>query len=316
MDTYQIYTIEYEQREASTEDFFLRDVTHDKVMMSYYIWAIVGSSKTVIVDTGYTEEVVAFANNIHNLDGGSHVSGFRSALTRTMNNYARSNNLLKGTQSPSGEDFREGLTAVIAVKLPDPKFEAQTKVKLLNPEVETFLQQVMNEQFGNYFEEHPADAKRIVQKGLQAAQAREAARIAAMPLESVIVHDCRAARFTDHGPTRRGTPVLISDVLDGAEVLLAAGDIRHHYFSGYSNPSKDILPGIAAFETIERNHSLSLEPESTFGRHPWHPLPARRTNPLAEDMIEAFDRAIGELPREVHGKDRLLERNAKHITRV
>jgi nickel-dependent lactate racemase len=140
---------------------------------------------------------------------------------------------------------------------------------------------------------HRADTagnRRIVE------EAREAARRAGMPLEPVVVHDGRAARFTDHGPTRRGTPILLSDVLDGAEVLLAAGDIRHHYFAGYSNPTKNVLPGIAAFETIERNHSLSLEPDSTFGRHPWHPVPARRTNPVAEDMIEAFDRAVGDRP--------------------
>ena len=79
---------------------------------------------------GYAENIVAFANNIHNLDGGTHISGFRSGLTRTLNSYARKNNLHKGKQLPTGDDLREGLTAVISVKLGDPRFEAQTKIKL------------------------------------------------------------------------------------------------------------------------------------------------------------------------------------------
>ncbi len=124
---------------------------------------------------GYTEEVSAYANNIHNMDGGTHVSGFRSALTRTMNNYAKVNNLLKG-EPPSGEDFREGLTAVISVKLPDPKFEAQTKVRLMNPEIGSFVETTVNELLGQFLEENPAVAKQVVNKGIQAALAREAAR--------------------------------------------------------------------------------------------------------------------------------------------
>ncbi len=125
---------------------------------------------------GYTENVSCFANNIRNIDGGAHLSGFRSALTRTMNAYAKKENLIKGNLVTTGEDFREGLTAVISVKVPEPQFEAQTKVRLMNPEVETFVTQTVNEQFANFLEEHPADAKRIIQKGVQAAQAREAAR--------------------------------------------------------------------------------------------------------------------------------------------
>jgi DNA gyrase subunit B len=125
---------------------------------------------------GYTENVSCFANNIRNIDGGTHLSGFRSALTRTMNFYAKKENLIKGDLTTSGEDFREGLTAIIAVKVPEPQFEAQTKVRLMNPEVETFVTQVVNSQFATFLEEKPADAKRIVLKGIQAAQAREAAR--------------------------------------------------------------------------------------------------------------------------------------------
>ncbi|MGD2108664.1 MAG: DNA gyrase subunit B [Phycisphaerae bacterium] len=124
----------------------------------------------------YTENIVCFANNIPNVHGGTHMSALKTSVSRVASGYARKNNLVKGNTNVTGDDWREGLTAIVSVKLRDPKFEAQTKVKLLNPEVETFLQQLLNERLGNYFEEHPAEAKRIVQKGLQAAQAREAAR--------------------------------------------------------------------------------------------------------------------------------------------
>jgi len=125
---------------------------------------------------GYTENVLVFANNIRNIDGGTHLSGFKTALTRTMNYYARSNNLLKNGQAPSGDDLREGLTAVVAVKLSEPHFEAQTKVRLTNPEVGSFVETTVNEQLGHYLEEHPAESKRILNKAIQAAAAREAAR--------------------------------------------------------------------------------------------------------------------------------------------
>ncbi len=125
---------------------------------------------------GYTENVVAFANNIHNLDGGTHVSGFRSALTRSLNNYAKNNNLLKTNYTPTGDDWREGLTAVISVKLSNPQFEAQTKVRLMNPEMGGFVETTVNELLGQFLEENPSVAKQIVNKGLQAATAREAAR--------------------------------------------------------------------------------------------------------------------------------------------
>jgi DNA gyrase subunit B len=125
---------------------------------------------------GYTENVLVFANNIRNIDGGTHLSGFRTALTRTMNYYARSNNLLKNGQVTTGDDLREGLTAVVAVKLTNPQFEAQTKVRLTNPEVGSFVETTVNEQLGHFLEEHPAEAKRILNKAIQAAAAREAAR--------------------------------------------------------------------------------------------------------------------------------------------
>ncbi|MEP3479846.1 MAG: DNA gyrase subunit B [Fuerstiella sp.] len=140
-----------------------------------------GSADGVEVDVamqhndGYTENIRAFANNIFNVDGGSHTSGFRGALTRSLNTYAKKNNLFKDT-SPAGEDFREGLTAIISVRVPDPQFESQTKVKLTNPEVEGIVQSVMGEGLLKYLEENPANAKKLVAKAINAAEAREAAR--------------------------------------------------------------------------------------------------------------------------------------------
>jgi len=125
---------------------------------------------------GYNETLFTFANNINTAEGGTHLSGFKSALTRTINYYARSANLLKNGSNPTGDDLREGLTGIISVKVPDPQFEGQTKTKLGNSEVESFVTQVVNEQLGIWMEEHPSEAKRIINKGLQAMQARDAAR--------------------------------------------------------------------------------------------------------------------------------------------
>ncbi|MCE5278037.1 MAG: DNA topoisomerase (ATP-hydrolyzing) subunit B [Planctomycetaceae bacterium] len=125
---------------------------------------------------GYSETVFSFANNINTLEGGTHLSGFRSALTRTVNAYAKNAKLLKNESTPVGDDLREGLTAIVSVKVPDPQFEGQTKTKLGNSEVEGFVTQAVNELLASWLEEHPAEAKHIVRKGLQAMQAREAAR--------------------------------------------------------------------------------------------------------------------------------------------
>lgn len=127
----------------------------------------------------FNETIKAFANNVFNPDGGTHLTGFRAALTRVINDYARKNGLIKDKEENlTGEDTREGLTAVILVKLADPQFEGQTKNKLGNPEVRGYVEQVMNEYFAYYLEEHPAVARKIVGKGLLAARARKAARAA------------------------------------------------------------------------------------------------------------------------------------------
>lgn len=127
----------------------------------------------------YTEMVKPFANNVLTPDGGTHLVGFKTALTRVINDYARKNNLLKEKEDNlTGDDIREGLTAVILVKLPDPQFEGQTKNKLGNPEMRRYVDQVMSEYFSYYLEENPSIAKKVVNKALLAARARRAARAA------------------------------------------------------------------------------------------------------------------------------------------
>jgi DNA gyrase subunit B len=125
----------------------------------------------------YGETVFSFVNNINTIEGGTHLQGFRSALTRTINEYAKKNSLIKDADPPiSGDDVREGLTAVISVKVPDPQFEGQTKTKLGNGEVEGITRQACNDGLGTFFEQNPTVARRIVAKCLMAAKAREAAR--------------------------------------------------------------------------------------------------------------------------------------------
>ena len=126
---------------------------------------------------GYAENVYAFANNINTIEGGTHLIGFKSALTRTVNAYAVANGLLKkDDEALQGDDVREGLTAIVSVKVPEPQFEGQTKTKLGNSEVKGTVEAVVNDRLAVYLEEHPAEARRIVLKGIEAARVREATR--------------------------------------------------------------------------------------------------------------------------------------------
>jgi DNA gyrase subunit B len=126
---------------------------------------------------GYQENIFSFANNINTIEGGTHLSGFKSGLTRAVNTYIKNADLLKNEKvSPSGEDIREGLTAVISVKVKNPQFEGQTKTKLQNSDLEGIVNSVVYEKLLTYFEEHPAEAKSITMKSIMAARAREAAR--------------------------------------------------------------------------------------------------------------------------------------------
>jgi DNA gyrase subunit B len=129
-------------------------------------------------NSGYSENIFTFVNNINTHEGGTHLIGFKSALTRCLNSYAESHNMLKdlGSSGLSGDDAREGLTAVLSVKMRDPQFEGQTKTKLGNSEVKGIVESLVNEQLAAYLEENPTNAKRIILKALEAARAREAAR--------------------------------------------------------------------------------------------------------------------------------------------
>ncbi len=164
---------------------YVKNLNRDKDPLDEQIFYVEKELNKAIVEIAvqynetFNENVQAFANNVLNPDGGTHVVGFRAALTRTINDYARKNGLLKEKEDNlSGDDVREGLTAVILVKLGDPQFEGQTKNKLGNPEVRGYVEQVMGEAFGYFLEENPNSAKAIINKSIVAARARKAARAA------------------------------------------------------------------------------------------------------------------------------------------
>ena len=188
-----VYVTVYDERTKERQAFYFeggirsyvknlnvgKDVLSDEI---FYVEKQVDDSMIEVAvqyNDSYVEVVKPFANNVLTPDGGTHLVGFRAALTRVINDYARKNSLLKEKEDNlSGDDIREGLTAVILVKLPDPQFEGQTKNKLGNPEVRRYVEQVMNEYFAYFLEENPAVAKKIVGKALLAARARKAARAA------------------------------------------------------------------------------------------------------------------------------------------
>jgi DNA gyrase subunit B len=153
-----------------------RQVLHPVVHVEKEVDGITIAAAIQYTDA-YAESVYAFANTINTIDGGTHLTGLRSAVTRTINDYARRAGLLKEADPNfTGDDTREGLTAIVSIKHPDPQFESQTKVKLMNPEVQTLAQQVVGEAFSTFLEENPSAGKGIVQKCLTSARARDAAR--------------------------------------------------------------------------------------------------------------------------------------------
>ncbi|USN53188.1 MAG: DNA topoisomerase (ATP-hydrolyzing) subunit B [Candidatus Nomurabacteria bacterium] len=164
---------------------YVRQLNHNKVAKHENVFSMSKELSDVQVEIGmqYTddlsENLISFANNIHTVEGGMHVIGFRTALTRALNNYARKNEILKEKDTNlTGEDVREGLTAIISVKVKEPQFEGQTKAKLGNAEVKGIVDQAFSEAFAIYLEEHPRDAEAIISKCILTAQARVAARAA------------------------------------------------------------------------------------------------------------------------------------------
>lgn len=162
---------------------FVQHLNQRKSALNQHIIHLEGKKDLVEIEVAiqwndtYNETLFCFANNINTHEGGTHLSGLRSAMTRCLNAYADQNNLMKGlAEKPTGEDIREGLTCVLSVKLPNPQFEGQTKGKLGNSEVEGIVRQFVNDKFSAYLDQHPQDAKMIITKIIEATRAREAAR--------------------------------------------------------------------------------------------------------------------------------------------
>lgn len=164
----------------------------------------------------YSENVHSYVNNINTHEGGAHVSGFRRALTRSLKTYAEKNKLIKGKISPSGEDFREGLTAVLSVKVPEPQFEGQTKTKLGNSEVQSIVEVIVYEKLNDYLEENPKIAKNILEKVIMAAEAREAARKARQLVQ-------RKSAMAGEGLPGKLSDCSISDP-EHCEIYMVEGD--------------------------------------------------------------------------------------------
>jgi DNA gyrase subunit B len=201
---------------------FVKWINRTETALHPDVIRIIGEQDTTAVDValqwtdGYSSENIrCFANGISNSEGGTHLSGFRTALTRTLNNYGKQANLFKD-MAPQGEDFREGLTAVVTVRIPNPQFESQTKIKLVNAEVEGAMNSVVGELLAKYFEENPGTAKNICQKGLRSAEAREAARKARDMIRS------------QNKVSGGGLPEKLRDcrnhALDVSEIYLVEGD--------------------------------------------------------------------------------------------
>ncbi|HZX49925.1 MAG TPA: DNA topoisomerase (ATP-hydrolyzing) subunit B [Candidatus Paceibacterota bacterium] len=176
-DTYAFY---FEGGLAS----YVKYLTNGMAPMHENIFYVRGEKEEIIVEVAmrYTSEFEiyeeSFANNIRNPEGGTHITGFRSALTRSINDYAKKNNVLKGEDTLTGDDVREGMTAVVSVKIKEPQFEGQTKAKLGNPEAKTAVESVVVEALNDFFERNPQDARAIVEKSLLASKARKAAKAA------------------------------------------------------------------------------------------------------------------------------------------
>ncbi|MBA3416517.1 MAG: HNH endonuclease, partial [Chloroflexia bacterium] len=224
-----------------------RHVVHEK---PFYVQREMPTSLVEVAlqyNDSYGESTHTFANNINTIDGGTHLSGFKSGLTRTMNDYARKNGLLKGDETLSGEDVREGLTAIVSVKLAEPQFEGQTKAKLGNAELAGAVQTVVNEALGQYLEENPQIARRIIEKCLNAARAREAARKARELVQRKGGLDSfslpgKLADCTERDPARAELYIVEGDSAGGC----FAGETRVALADGRELPFTDLVAEQAA----------------------------------------------------------------------
>jgi len=227
----------------------------------------VGVEVAVQYTDAFTESVYSFANTINTVDGGTHMTGLRSALTRVINDYARKGGLLKDADPNfSGDDTREGLTGIVSIKHRDPQFESQTKVKLMNPEVQTYVQQVLVEAFGEFLEENPREAKAIVEKCLTSARARDAAKkardlvIRKSALESLTLPG-KLADCSERDPAKCELYIVEGDSAGGCfegDTLIALADGRALSF-------KDLLAEQAAGKehfcyTIRADGQVGLGP--------------------------------------------------------
>ena len=191
-----------------------------------------------------SEVLLAFGNNIVNPDGGTHVSGFKTSLTRTINAYAKRNNLIKGL-TPSGDDLREGLTTIISVKLAEPQFNNQTKEKLLNPEVESFISALVSKMLGSWLEEHPSESRKICTKAILAAEAREAARKARELIQ-------RKGALESGGMPQKLADCVTNDI-DRSELFIVEGDSAGGSAKGgRDHDTQAILPLKGKILNVER----------------------------------------------------------------
>lgn len=252
---------------------FVRYLNRTETPLHDDVIRITGRQNDIEVDvalqynTGFSESVRTFANNINNVEGGTHLSGFRAALTRAINTYGKKAGLFKDI-TPTGDDFREGLTAVVSVRLPDPQFEGQTKTKLGNKDVEGIVMSIVNEQLQRYFEEHPSVAKRIVSKAILAAEAREAAR-----KQRELVRRKGAL-------TSGGLPEKLRDcrsrVMEETELYLVEGDSAGGSAdTGRDSNTQAILPLRGKILNVEKAQLVKI---------------------LKNDALESIFRAIGVAP--------------------
>ncbi|MDP7036013.1 MAG: DNA topoisomerase (ATP-hydrolyzing) subunit B [Planctomycetota bacterium] len=199
---------------------------------------------------GFRENLLSFVNNIHTKEGGTHVSGFRSALTRTLNSYARKYSAGKNEKIPGGDDYREGLTGVISVRVPDPQFEGQTKTKLGNRDVQGLVEAVVNDVFNSYLEENPSTAKAIVKKALTAAQHREAVRK---------LRDAQRKGALQSGSLPGKLSDCVSHDIDSSELFLVEGDSAAGTAkSGRNRQFQAILPLRGKILNVEKAHLAKM----------------------------------------------------------